>query len=99
MKKIVPIIIFLILINILFIQGTDARDLVYDSYEGELGIEIRSYSPNWQGEKLRKVYEELLNNTYGEEIHYLSTINLHPNNPHGGRRRVYTMGHTPAEAF
>lgn len=99
MKKIVPIIIFLILINILFIQGTDARDLVYDSYEGELGIEIRSYSPNWQGEKLRKVYEELLNNTYGEEIHYLSTINLHPNNPHGGEEEGLYHGAYTSRSF
>ena len=98
-EKIVPIIIFLILINILFIQGTDARDLVYDSYEGELGIEIRSYSPNWQGEKLRKVYEELLNNTYGEEIHYLSTINLHPNNPHGGEEEGLYHGAYTSRSF
>lgn len=72
------------MISLLPLESIEAQDTLYDTYRGELGIEIKSYSANWKGEKLESIYRELLNNTYGEEITYLSTINLYPDNPYGG---------------
>ena len=78
--------IFTIIIILFFVFTSiiPAEDLIYDVYQGPIGIEIKSYSSNWTGDKLKEIYDELLNNTYGEEIEYLSTINLYPNNPFGG---------------
>lgn len=50
------------------------------SYIGENGITIISYSPNWKSEdKLKAIYNELLKNTHGTEIAYLSTVYIYPN--------------------
>lgn len=47
-------------------------------YMTPLGFPIVSYSEKWQGDKLIEIYDELLNNAYGEEIHYISKIVVHP---------------------
>ncbi|MCR1898721.1 hypothetical protein NSA47_06910 [Irregularibacter muris] len=87
MRKLSIILITLfIVLMLIFIspQAVKGDDTLYDVYEGPMGIEIKSYTSNWTGEKLKDIYEELLNNTYGEEIKYLASINLYPDNPYGG---------------
>ncbi|MGE4272959.1 MAG: cell wall-binding repeat-containing protein [Desulfitobacterium sp.] len=48
------------------------------TYQGANGVEIRSYVPSYTKEKLQWIYNEFTKNTMGEEIAYLSHINLYP---------------------
>ena len=50
----------------------------YESYISEKGVSFVSYSENWPQEKLILLYEELLNNTYGNEIDYLKEVRIYP---------------------
>lgn len=53
-------------------------------YKGEKGVTIVSYSKNWVSkERLKEVYDELINNFHGEEIKYLSYIYIYPDSPEG----------------
>lgn len=99
MKKFLIFILIILIIGTFSTQPIVAAEELYDSYRGELGIEIKSYTPNWTGDKLREVYEELLNNTYGEEIEYLSTINLYPDNPFGGEEEGLYHGAYQSNPF
>ena len=47
-------------------------------YVTPLGFSIVSQSEKWTGEKLVKVYDELLNNKHGDEIMYISKIVIYP---------------------
>lgn len=98
MKKISCIITIFIAI-LLFPQAVKAEDKLYDSYEGDMGIEIKSYTPHWTGEKLEDIYNELFKNTYGEEIEYLSTINLYAGNPSGGQEEGLYHGSYTKNSF
>lgn len=54
------------------------------AYTGPKGITIKSYSRQWdREEKLKGLYEELLSNFHGEEMDYLSTINIFPDFVYG----------------
>lgn len=54
------------------------------SYTGPKGVTIRSYSSTYPGEdSLKKVYDELMNNGNGEEIAYLSYVDLIGDYPYG----------------
>ncbi len=54
------------------------------SYLGPQGVRINSYSSQWDTqEKLKELYLELLANFHGEEIAYLSTVNIFPDYPYG----------------
>lgn len=99
MKRLIVFVLTLLIIGSFFTQAMAATEVLYDSYKGQLGIEIRSYSPNWTGDKLKEVYEELLNNTHGEEIEYLSTINLYPDNPFGGEEEGLYHGAYQSNLF
>ncbi|SJZ91466.1 hypothetical protein [Garciella nitratireducens] len=99
MKKYFLIIGIILMIHFYFTGNVQAEQVLYDTYKGELKIEIRSYTPNWRGEKLKQVYEELLNNAYGEEIKYLSTINLYPDNPYGGEEEGLYHGAYQKKSF
>ena len=48
------------------------------TYHTELGFSVVSYSDKWTGDKLIEVYEELLNNTHGEEMEYISEVIINP---------------------
>lgn len=93
--------IFLIVILLFFVFTplSIANETLYDVYIGPIGIEIKSYSPNWTGEKLKEVYDELLNNRYGEEIEYLSSINLYPNHPFEGEEEGLYHGAYQSNVF
>ncbi|WP_163195554.1 cell wall-binding repeat-containing protein [Clostridium thermarum] len=55
-----------------------------NSYKGPSGVTIRSYSTAYKDtEKLKAVYDELMKNTIGPEIAYLSYIDLIPTYPYG----------------
>ena len=47
-------------------------------YQTPLGFPIVSYSDKWAGDKLKDIYNELLNNIHGDEIMYLSKIVVYP---------------------
>ncbi len=52
------------------------------SFVGDNGIIIKSYSSNWTSQaKLESVYDELMSNTHGKEMGYLSTISIFPSDP------------------
>lgn len=53
------------------------------TYKGANGVEIRSYIPGYDEAKLQWFYKEFTKNTIGEEISYLSSINLYPDYPRG----------------
>lgn len=99
MKKYFIIIATILIIHLCFLRPVQAQEILYDTYEGKLGIEIRSYSPNWKGEKLKQVYKELLNNAHGKEIKYLSIINLYPDNPYGGEEEGLYHGAYQENSF
>ena len=76
MKNRIAFILLIVLIaGIAIYQPIVSAEILYDSYKGPLGIEIKSYTSNWRGDKLKDIYTELLNNTYGEEID-LSLIHI-----------------------
>ncbi|WP_163216000.1 cell wall-binding repeat-containing protein [Clostridium thermarum] len=55
-----------------------------NSYKGAAGVTIRSYSTAYKDTaKLKAVYDELMKNTIGPEISYLSYIDLIPDYPRG----------------
>lgn len=54
------------------------EDLSDNVYKTPLGFSIVSYSNKWKGEKLVEIYNELLNNVHGEEITYVSEIDVFP---------------------
>ena len=60
-----------------------ASDSPLLTYKGDNGVEIRSYVPSYDLDKLKEIYEEFTKNTMGEEITYLSHINLYPDYPRG----------------
>ncbi|HHT51251.1 MAG TPA: hypothetical protein GXZ78_07295 [Eubacteriaceae bacterium] len=100
MKNRIAFILLIVLIaGIAIYQPIVSAEILYDSYKGPLGIEIKSYTSNWRGDKLKDIYTELLNNTYGEEIDYLSTINLYPNNPFGGEEEGLYHGAFISKSF
>lgn len=81
-------IIFIFFIVISLSYKVEAASPI-SSYKGANGVEIRSYSQTFSSqEKLKMVYDELLNNTIGEEIKYLSHIELIDDYPYG----KYTTG-------
>ncbi len=54
------------------------------TYTGKNGVEIRSFSKKFSDTAaLKSVYDELLKNGIGEEISYLSNIDLIPDYPYG----------------
>ncbi len=53
---------------------TSSESLNPDIYITPLGFPIESHSKNWQGDKLKEIYDELLLNKHGEEINYISKI-------------------------
>jgi putative cell wall-binding protein len=54
------------------------------TYSGSSGVTINSYSTQYSSNaQLQKVHDELLKNTVGPELSYLSHIDLYPNFPYG----------------
>ncbi|MCT4612987.1 MAG: S-layer homology domain-containing protein [Clostridia bacterium] len=87
-------LIFFITISIsTFAEAREGYGEPIDSFKGEEGVEIISYSENWKGEKLVQVYNELLQNFHGEELGYLSYLYLYPDSPEG----VAGMYHSSVE--
>ena len=56
------------------VTQTSSESLDTQVYMTPLGFPIESHSANWQGEKLKEIYEELLLNKHGDEINYISKI-------------------------
>ena len=55
-----------------------------NSYKGAKGVTIRSYSNTFKDtEKLKEVYDELMQNTIGAEISHLAFVDLVPDYPRG----------------
>lgn len=94
MWSIVPVVLFLIT----FLPGLagatqqfngepinpESKYKLVAAYTGPKGITVKSYSRQWDHEeKLKALYEELLANFHGEEMDYLSTINIFPDYVYG----------------
>ena len=47
-------------------------------YITPIGFPIISYSDKWQGSRLIEIYDELLKNTHGDEINYISKVVVQP---------------------
>lgn len=76
-------VFFLVSISV-FAQPRPAYGDPIAVYQGKEGVQIVSYTQAWGNEKaLEKIYNELLNNFHGEEIHYLSHIYIYPDSPDG----------------
>lgn len=84
-KYMIFIAIFVIFMAYGIEVNGEAREEYGDAiciYEGDNGIMIVSFSSEWgTEEKLKTVYDELLNNTYGDEIAYLDAIYIYPDSP------------------
>lgn len=52
-------------------------------------LSIISYSESWRGEKLKALYNELLNNFHGKELSYLSKIYIYPYSKDGANGSYY----------
>ncbi|WP_350342405.1 cell wall-binding repeat-containing protein [Proteinivorax tanatarense] len=53
-------------------------------FEGPSGIEIRSFTDEYESQKeLKMVYQELMNNTISKELSYLSHVNIYGDFPAG----------------
>ena len=50
-------------------------------YHTPMGFSIVSHTDQWTGDKLVEIYDELLQNKHGEEMGYLSQIDLYPGEP------------------
>lgn len=84
------VLVLLLLTNNLWAKEEGNYGSPLGIYEGEIGIKIISFSKNWASvEKLKTIYEELLENFHGEEIFYLSTIYIYPDSPDGVAGRYY----------
>nr|MDA8211283.1 hypothetical protein [Clostridia bacterium] len=92
--RVVPVVLFLVI----FLPGLagasqqfngeqvspESKYKMVAAYTGPKGITIKSYSRQWdREEKLKGLYEELLSNFHGEEMDYLSTINIFPDFVYG----------------
>lgn len=54
------------------------------TYITEVGPDIVSYSKSWNTEdRLKEIYNELLNNFHSNEINFLETIYIYPDSPDG----------------
>lgn len=49
-----------------------------DIYVTPIGFPIISYSEKWQGSRLVEIYDELMSNTHGDEINYISKVVVKP---------------------
>ena len=56
------------------VEDTTLESVKEDVYMTPLGFPIESNSANWQGEKLKEIYDELLRNKHGDEINYIAKI-------------------------
>lgn len=84
-KRNLPFVFVLFLIYIFClspsVSASQASPLL--TYKGANGVEIRSYVPGYDETKLQWFYKEFTKNTMGEEVSYLSYINLYPDYPRG----------------
>lgn len=88
MKKITAIFIILLAA---FNTPASGEEVYTDKYVAPDGIEIISHTESWKGDQLEAVYQELLQNTHGEEISYLSSIHLHGGqSPNGTEEGLYS---------
>ena len=56
-----------------------SKELIGDDiYMTPIGFPIISYSEKWQGNRLVEIYDELLSNTHGDEINYISKVVVKP---------------------
>jgi len=76
---------YLIIITNVFIYDTHASENeVVQTYTGDNGVTIISYSKNWSTkDKLEEIYEELISNFHSEEMNYLKKIYIYPNSKEG----------------
>jgi hypothetical protein len=49
-----------------------------DVYQTPMGFSIVSFSPNWTGDKLSDIYNELSANKHGEEMYAISEVMIYP---------------------
>ena len=71
----------LIIVSVLtiIIPASVYSESVFGEYYSPEGIIYKSYSKQWANEaKLKLLHEELLNNTYGQELKKLKYINIYP---------------------
>lgn len=83
--------LFLLMLLIMIQQfPAQASDGYVDKYTAPDGLEVISYTDQWQGDKLIEIYQELLLNTRGEEYPYLSTVALYGGaSPNGLEEGLY----------
>lgn len=55
------------------------EDLGDKTYKTPLGFSIISHSDKWKGQKLVDIYNELIKNEHGDEIYYVSEVDVYPN--------------------
>lgn len=85
-KYIILSIIFILLFTFPFM--VKAEYTVYGKYKVN-NLELISYSSQWDEEKLKTLYIELLSNFHGNEFNYLSAIYLYPDSPKGVSGNYY----------
>jgi hypothetical protein len=58
--------------------SSNTESLNDNTYKTPLGFSIVSYSDKWTGQKLVDIYDELLKNGHGDEIKYVSEVDVYP---------------------
>lgn len=69
--------------------GKQLNSNIHAEYFSPETIHFISYSKNWDEEKLKKLYNELLLNQHGEEIFHLKKVVVHPNQEDFNTLAVY----------
>lgn len=90
-KNMKRISFFFLIILFTFSRPVSCEEVYTDKYVAPDGIEIISYTESWQGSQLESIYQELLENTHGEELSYLSSVQLHGGqSPNGTEEGLYS---------
>ncbi|MDA8236213.1 MAG: S-layer homology domain-containing protein [Clostridia bacterium] len=72
------------LVTLFFLPGTALAQEPLASYTGPEGVTIKAFSKNWANEdKLKRIYDELVSNTHGDELSYLGSVNFYGGYPLG----------------
>jgi hypothetical protein len=55
-----------------------SEELGDHTYQTPMGFSIVSHSDKWTGDRLKDIYDELLNNKHGDEMMYVGQVDVYP---------------------
>jgi len=70
------------------IESAITKDTGNDMYITPEGFRIISHSKKWTGDRLKEIYQELLNNAHGVELQYINSVIVYPGSEEWGDRTI-----------